>query len=268
MTSGALFALKFAVSGLLKDPKTWTPKLEHRLVGIGANAAGSGLEYLLRPFVYYPLTKEGRSTEGRPTGPGTAGWIPYAQLPYVQRRAIQVSEDANFFVHNGVDIEEIQAAIVQSFESGERSRGGSTLTQQLVKNLFLSRDRTAMRKVQELFLTLLVESSLTKEQIFEVYANIIEWGPELYGLNDAARYYFSKEPRRLSYREMVYLASVIPGPLLFHKYYEDGAVPAKHAGKVDFMLKRLRKLDTIKTDGELDQALAEKIRFVKKAAPQ
>ena len=266
MSSGAQFAMKYTMSGELRDPTTWQMKLEHSVAGI-EGVQGSGLEYLTGPFTYYPLTKKGRSEVGRPAGPGTEQWVDYARIPYAQRRAIQVSEDANFFLHNGLDVQEIQAALVGGLTSGDKTRGGSTLTQQLVKNLFLSRDRTAMRKVQELFITFLVESSMGKDQIFETYANMIEWGPNIYGLHEASYYYFARAPRQLSLKEMAYLASIIPGPILYHKYYEDDRIPPKHLAKINFLLKRLRKLNTIKTDQELQTALDERIRFRKGSTP-
>jgi hypothetical protein len=263
LSSAALFALKFSLSGALNDPEKWTLNLDHRLAGLGKDAEGSGLSFLSRPFTYYPLTKSGRSDEGFQTGPMTTNWIAYQDIEYIQRRLIQVSEDASFFVHKGIDLDEIKSAVVNALSTKERARGGSTLTQQLVKNLLLSRDRTAMRKVQELFLTFLIESSLGKEMIFELYANLIEWGPKLYGLHSAANYYFGKNPNTLSLREMAYLTSIIPGPLLFHKYYEDNAIPDTHQAKLDRMLKRLRRLNTIKTDEELQQALDETLVFKK-----
>ncbi len=267
MSAEAQFAAAFTMSGQLRDPQTWQPKFEHQMVGIGSRAQRSGLEFLLRPFEYYPLTKTGRSEKPKVVGPGTASWVPYTQIPYMQRRAIQVSEDANFWLHNGVDIEGVKSALVDGLSSGDKARGGSTLSQQLVKNLFLTRDRTAMRKLLELVISLLVESSLEKEQIFELYANIIEWGPGIYGLREAAYYYFGKSPRRLSTKEMAYLASIIPGPLLFHKYYLQGWVPPSHLSKVNLLLERLRRLNTIKTDEELKAATEEKIRFFRRSGP-
>ena len=263
LSAGALFALAFTISGKLKDPATWQPKIEHRLVGI--ERGGSGLDYLRQPFAFRPLTKTGRADKPLTVGPGTTSWVRYAQIPYAQRRAIQVAEDANFFLHNGVDVEEIRAALVHTLTTGERVRGGSTLTQQLVKNLFLTRDRTAMRKVQEVFLTFLLESAMDKDELFALYANIIEWGPGIYGLRAAAYYYFGEAPAKLTLKQMAYLATIIPGPLLFHKFYEQGWVPPSHLAKVDLLLERLHKLGTIKTQEELDEALAAKVTFTKRS---
>jgi len=261
LSAAALFALKFSMSGQLNDPENWNLSLEHRLAGLGKTSQGNGLGYLSTPFTYYPLTKKGRSEQGFQTGPMTSDWMSYRNLPYSQRRLIQVTEDASFFIHKGIDLDAIKAAVVSTLTDDNQVRGGSTLTQQLVKNLFLSRDRTAMRKVQELFLTFLLESSLSKETIFELYVNLIEWGPKIYGLNSASYYYFGKNPQRLSLKQMAYLTSIIPGPLLFHKYYETNLIPTKHHAKMNVMLKRLRRLNTIKTDEELQTALNEPIVF-------
>ncbi|MBI4820968.1 MAG: transglycosylase domain-containing protein [Deltaproteobacteria bacterium] len=256
-----LFALTFGMKGALRDPKTWEPRLDRRVIGVDG-VAGSGLEFLRTSFDYWPLTESGRAATPVRTGPDTSKWVRYANLPYPQRRSIQVSEDANFFLHDGVDIEEIKNAIEDGVTSGKRTRGGSTLTQQLVKNLFLSRDRTAQRKVQELVLTYLIEAALTKEEIFETYANVIEWGPNIYGLTDAAWYYFGKSPRGLTVKEMCYLTSIIPGPVLFHKYFENGYVPGAHLGKIGILLDRLYKIQAI-DDATYSASADEPIRFAR-----
>gem|GEM_PF-3414490 len=264
LSATALFALKFAISGALNAPEDWVLSLDHSLAGVDESNQAHGLTYLSMPFTYYPLTKNGRSERGFQTGPMTKNWIDYKKVPYSQRRLIQVSEDASFFVHKGVDLEAIKAAVVAGLTSTSQVRGGSTLTQQLVKNLFLSRDRTALRKVQEIFLTFLLESSLSKENIFELYMNVIEWGPNIYGLAKASQYYFGKSHNQLSLREMAYLTSIIPGPILYHKYFVENDIPMKHNQKINLMLRRLRRLNTIKTDEELNAALLEQLRFSKK----
>ncbi len=255
------FALTARLTGQLTDPETWQVAVDQRVIGVGANAQGSGLEPLLGPrFAYRPLTREGRSEAALEVGRATPSWVRYTEVPYFARRAVQVSEDASFFTHHGLDLDELRAAVVDAVATGERARGGSTLTQQLVKNLFLTRERTALRKVQELLLTFLVEASLTKEQIFELYLNVIEWGPELHGLRAAATNYFGKTPAQLTPREAAYLAAIIPGPILYHQHYEQGAVPAKFIPKVEGLLDKLVKLGTLKAEDlkPLDQ---DPIRF-------
>jgi transglycosylase-like protein len=263
LSPDVLFAFNFEMSGQLRDPTTWQPKLENRLTGIGSNGAGSGLEFLRSTFRYYPLTREGRSETGRLIGPDTAGWVSFRRIPYIQKRAVIISEDSTFYFHHGIDIAEIQDAISKGLTTGEKARGGSTLTQQLVKNLFLTRDRTALRKLQELLLTFHVESSLTKDQIFELYLNIIEWGPDIYGLKEASWHYFGKKPESLSPREMCFLAVIIPAPVSSHQQYESGYVSARTNAKIDSLLERLNRLGQLSNDA-YQEAKSTKIRFVRR----
>ncbi len=258
LSPAIMFAFSFSMAGQLRDPATWQPKLEH---GLGAKTgAVTGFEFVRGPFEYYPLTKEGRSNEPRIVGPGMPSWTPYERIPYLFRRAAQVSEDASFFQHQGIELAEMQNALARSAETGERTRGGSTISQQLVKNLFLSRDRSAVRKVQEVLLTLHMESVLSKEQIFELYLNVIEWGPGIYGAREAALHYFGRPPERLTLLEMAYLASIIPGPILYHKHFEEGFVPPKHLAKIHALLERLQRLGSI-SEADLAAAKEAKIRF-------
>lgn len=256
------FAVTFSMSGELKNPATWTPKLEHRFQGLDKPGVVTGIEYLEGEFEYRPLTKEGRTGIPRMVGKNKDNWIPYDRVPYVQRRCIVVSEDSTFFFHNGIEITEMQKAIQHAIETGEKARGGSTITQQLVKNLFLSRDRTALRKLQELLLTFYLESTLSKEYLFELYVNLIEWGPNIYGLRDASMHYFARPPRRLNGKEMSYLATIIPGPLLYHEYFEKGHVPYRHMRHVIGLLEKLNRFGSI-SDEQLAKAKDQRIRFIK-----
>jgi hypothetical protein len=262
MSASINFAFSFSMSGELQDPKTWTPKLEHTFQGLGAQGATSGIEYLTGTFDYRPLTKEGRSGEPRTVGRSRPSWTTFEELPYLMRRCILVAEDSTFFFHRGIELEEMRSAIQSAIETGEKARGGSTLTQQLVKNLFLSRDRTALRKLQELLLTFYLESTMKKEYLLELYVNLIEWGPNIYGIHDAAMHYFGKPPKKLTPKEMAYLATIIPGPLLYHRHYERGRVSSRTVGRVHGLLERLNRLGQL-SDAELAAAKAEKIRFFK-----
>lgn len=263
MSPSILFAASASVQGELKNPETWEPKFEYSMQGLDEPGVVTGLEYLAGTFEYFPLTKKGRSDTGIVTGPGTESWVPYKKIPYVQRRAIIVSEDANFPFHRGVDIAEVKNAIQESMKTQKRARGGSTLSQQLVKNLFLSRDRTALRKIQELLITLHVESVLDKEQIFELYANLIEWGPNLWGLNAATQHYFNRRPQRINPVEMGYLASIITNPVYYHEHYEQGYVPKKHMRGVRKLLETLNRLKQLK-DPDFERSKEQRVRFVRR----
>jgi penicillin-binding protein 1A len=265
LSTSVLFALSFSMSGELNAPATWQPVLEHSLQGLDREGAQSGLEVFAAPFDYYPLTPEGRRAEPVRIGPGTPSWVPYRNIPYVLRRAVIVSEDASFPFHRGIELDEIKNAIQSSLARGQRMRGGSTLTQQLAKNLFLTRDRTALRKLQELILTFHLESALSKDQLFELYMNVIEWGPDLYGIGPAARHYFGRPPEALSPLEMAYLASIIPNPVAFHAHYAQGAVPGAHLAKVHNLLERLTALGQLPAE-ELERAKASRLVFSRRGS--
>jgi hypothetical protein len=267
MSPNLAFALSASISGELKDPATWEPQLEHQFQAIDRKTSFTGLEFSEAPFAYYPLTPDGRRSEARTVGPTTPTWVPYDKIPYVQRRAIIVSEDANFPFHRGIDLEEVRAALRDAMDGGDEPRGGSTITQQLVKNLFLSRDRTAQRKALELLLTFHLESWLTKDDIFTLYANVIEWGPDVYGLAEASEHYFGRPPGRLTPLEMGYLATLIPSPIPLHRHYEEGAVPKKHMRKVIALLERLNRLGQL-SEAALAEARAGRIRFARPRAKE
>ena len=121
--------------------------------------------------------------------------MPYAQISPNLKRAVIVTEDAAFFDHDGIDLDEIKASLEKNWEEGQFLRGASTITQQLAKNLYLSPSRNPMRKVTELLITRRLEAALTKRRIFEIYLNMIEWGDGIFGCEAAARAYFGKTVR-------------------------------------------------------------------------
>lgn len=128
--------------------------------------------------------------------------------------AIMQSEDAGFFYHNGFIPSAIRESLIQDLKERRFARGGSTLSMQLVKNVFLSRNKTIARKLEEMLIVWLIESNrlTSKERMFEVYLNIVEWGPSVYGAAEASHFYFAKDPSRLTLAECIFLASIIPKP--------------------------------------------------------
>lgn len=165
-------------------------------------------------------------------------WVPYAQISDNLKRAIIASEDASFIEHDGVDMESLEKAWEKNAKAEQRAAqlnsrpaaspskaaivkapkiiGGSTITQQLAKNLFLSGERTLLRKGQELVLTLLLEALLNKQRILEIYLNSVEWGEGVFGAEAAAQHYYRKPASRLSALEAARLAVMLPRP----KYFE------------------------------------------------
>jgi monofunctional biosynthetic peptidoglycan transglycosylase len=139
-------------------------------------------------------------------------WVRYERIANTLRRAVLVAEDSAFFEHEGVDLEQLRESIEDTIETGKQLRGGSTITQQLAKNLYLSPSRNPVRKLKELLITRRLEAALTKRRILELYLNVIEWGDGIYGAEAAARTYFGKPAAALSAAEAALLAGAIINP--------------------------------------------------------
>ena len=167
-------------------------------------------------------------------------WVPYAAISPHLKRAVIASEDAGFVEHSGVEWD----AIEQAWERNQRAEaraeqrsqpgrarlvGGSTITQQLAKNLFLSGERTVLRKGQEFIITLMLEALLSKQRILEIYLNNVEWGEGLFGAQAAARHYFRKDAARLGPEEAARLAVMLPAPKRFEKRPGSAYVTARAA---------------------------------------
>ena len=140
-------------------------------------------------------------------------WVGFNGIPALLKESVRVAEDARFYEHEGIDYEEISEAVKKNLEQGRWARGASTITQQLAKNLYLSTEKSLVRKLKEYFLALHIEKELSKNRIFHMYLNVIELGPGIFGVEAAARHYFGKSVGQLSLEEIVLLTAVIPKPL-------------------------------------------------------
>jgi len=140
-------------------------------------------------------------------------WRSLKSIPVIFQKAVIFNEDANFYFHEGIDWEELRFALENFIFKQKSMRGASTLTQQLAKNLFLSPDRTMLRKLNEYWLARELESVLSKKRILELYLNTSEWGPGIFGCDRAARYWYKRDLSRLSADELIALASILPAPL-------------------------------------------------------
>jgi len=141
-------------------------------------------------------------------------WASYGHISPDLKRAVLVAEDDAFWQHEGVDFEQLQESIETDWARGKFSRGGSTITQQLAKNLYLSPSKNPLRKLRELILARRLEAELKKARILELYLNVIEWGDGVYGVESAARTYFRKSAAELSPQEAALLAAAIINPRL------------------------------------------------------
>ena len=166
----------------------------------------------------------------------------YTKLSQISRyvpRSVLALEDSRFYQHRGFDFVEVVDALESSLEDGERLRGASTLTQQLVKNLYLSPERSFRRKILEALIAVKMEATLTKSQIIEIYLNSIDWGRGLFGIRDAAFAYYRKHPSALTLKEALFLAAIIPNPSRFGRRVE-GQSPRRFVRRQ--MMKALREL--------------------------
>ena len=139
-------------------------------------------------------------------------WVPLARISPHLREAVVAAEDASFFTHEGFDWEGIKEAAKYNLKAGELKRGGSTITQQLAKNLYLSSERSLFRKAREALITRALEHQLTKARILELYLNVAEWGQGIYGAEAAARHHFQKSSQDLTADEGAWLAAILPSP--------------------------------------------------------
>ncbi len=140
-------------------------------------------------------------------------WVSFDEIPKLLKDTIRVTEDAAFYQHRGVDLAELKTAFKKNWQKGKYVRGASTITQQLAKNLYLSTDKSVIRKIKEYLIARRLENQLGKKRIFELYLNVIEFGPGIFGVQAAANFFFDKNINRLSLEEMVRLTAVIPKPL-------------------------------------------------------
>jgi len=185
-------------------------------------------------------------------------FIALRDIPPLFVRTLLLSEDAGFYAHSGIDLRELPSALLINWSRGGAARGASTITQQLAKNLFLSRDKEVGRKVQELAITFLLESALGKDRILEIYLNIIEWGPDLRGLRPAARHYFDCEPQALTPAQMAFLVAIIPGPIKYQRSFARGTPGPGLRLLIDNLLAKLRSVQAIGEE-EYQRALSEPI---------
>jgi monofunctional biosynthetic peptidoglycan transglycosylase len=174
------------------------------------------------------------------SGASSVAWrpVPASRISAYLKKAVLVGEDLEFFSHEGFSTYEIKQAIKEAIEEREAPRGASTITQQLAKNLWLSPSRNPMRKAKEVLLTKQLEKKLGKNRILELYLNVVELGPGIYGAEAAARHYFGKPASALTPREAAMLTASLPRPRQWHP----GVESSFYARRVDLILTRMRQV--------------------------
>jgi hypothetical protein len=177
-----------------------------------------------QPFTFLAMDGE-RPVRSFSVGPDNPSFIPLEQISPSLRNAVLICEDPSFFQHAGFVAESFRESMATNLKQRRFARGGSTISMQLVKNVFLSRNKSISRKLEEIMIVWLMERSrlVSKERMFEVYLNIIEWGPNVYGIGEASRFYFDKSPAQLTLEESIFLASIVPSPKAFrYRFGSDG----------------------------------------------
>ncbi len=177
-----------------------------------------------------------------PTDPG---YVKLKNISIHARNAIIVSEDGAFYAHKGFDWNELKSSFDKNMETGEYARGGSTITQQLAKNVYLSPEKSVLRKIREAMITVQIENLLSKDEILEKYLNVVEFGENLYGINAASKFYFKKSPANLTPAEGAFLAFLLPSPKKYSQSFRAKKL-TRFAGKqVRVIVDRLYKFKKI-----------------------
>jgi monofunctional biosynthetic peptidoglycan transglycosylase len=212
------------------------------LVAAGLAAAGAwwyvtlpdGAEFVRQNPVRTALMRdrETRNIHNRPIPqhiPQHILWAPMAEIAPALRHAVIVAEDANFYRHHGIDWEALRLALKRNWKERRLYRGGSTITQQLAKNLYLDPEKTVWRKITEGLIAMRMERQLSKTRILELYLNVAEWGRGVYGAGAAARHHFGKPAAELTIGEASWLAAILPAPLRYEHQPGAPAVTARAA---------------------------------------
>jgi hypothetical protein len=217
-----------------------------------------------RPWVRRVVGADGREISIE-SGPGTPDWVPFADVSRHLETAVLVCEDAHFFRHRGFDPEAIDNSIRQNVAAKRFVRGASTISMQLAKNLYLSHAKTLARKLQEAAFTLLLEQELSKQEILELYLNVIEFGPGIYGIGPAAQHYFNTNPADLSLGQSLYLASILPRPRQHH-FGDDGKLSRGLSEYLRKLMAIAHKIKRISQD-ELTEGEQEQVTFGEPYSP-
>jgi len=196
-----------------------------------------------------------------------ANWVSLGQISRAAIGAVIVSEDWSFYQHSGIDTKQIKEAIERDIDRGRLSHGASTITQQLIKNIYLSPEKSFSRKFKEIFMALRLEKVVPKSKILETYLNVVEWGPGFYGIGAASRYYFSKHPSELSPKEAAFLAMLLPNPVKYSQSFRNKSLSAYASKTVRNILLKMAQGGFI-TAEQRDAERSQKLSFEVRAVPE
>ncbi len=255
------FAPRLDVSVDMRDPEGLTLRLAGlpgscRIVSLGPHDPA----WLNDPFERE--VREGVSRAGIKVGPATEGYVALGSMPAYVGAAAYLSEEANFRTNKGFDLGLMRRAVRTNLKEGRYVYGGSSVSQQLVKNLFLSRDKTLSRKLEEALIVWKMESIVSKDRILELYLNCIEFGPDLYGIGPASWHYFGKPASKLSPLEGSFLAAIKPAPWFGERFRKNGQTPSQGwwQSRLEYIMGRLHEKGFIPAEA-LDEADPYVVRF-------
>jgi len=212
----------------------------------------------MRSKVIVPIKLADKTWVDREMGPKTTYWVPARLISNTVFMAVIASEDTSFFSHQGIDYHELKESIKKDWEEKRWARGASTITQQVVKNVYLSREKSLWRKFKELVWAREIEKVLTKTEILTFYLNMAEWGPSLYGIGAASRHYFDVPPSDLTAKQAAFLAVLLPSPIKFHSYFVKKELTPFARGRVSKVLRVMWKMGFLEDEQYYD-ALREKL---------
>lgn len=184
--------------------------------------------------------------------PGSKDYVPLGAISRHLQRAIVISEDSTFWNHKGFDWDEIQKSARENLSQGGYRRGGSTITQQLAKNLFLTKDKTLTRKLLEALIASRIEKNLKKKEILERYLNVIEFGPQIFGVKAASSFYFKKSPAELDAVESAFLTMLLPNPKKYARSFHQKTLTPFARKRISKILRDLHKTGHLSAEDHLD----------------
>jgi len=199
--------------------------------------------------------------------PTSGNYVKLSQVSSYMQKSVVLTEDSRFWEHNGFDFEELENSFKKNIEVGKFARGGSTITQQLAKNMFLSKDKTLTRKAIEALITVRMEKVLTKKEILEKYFNVVQFGKNIFGVKNAAQFYFKKHPSQLSIVESAFLTLLLPSPEIYAKsFHTKNLTPFAHK-RLNTIIDRLYQYHRI-DENEFISAKSELEYFLSQKPPE
>lgn len=180
--------------------------------------------------------------------PGSKDYVSFSNISKNLKNSVLTSEDGNFYGHNGFDFEEMKESFRKNLEKKTFVRGGSTITQQLAKNMFLNSEKTILRKIKEATITYQLEQVLSKNEILERYLNVVEFGPDIYGVKAASLYYFKKSPANLSLLESAFLTLLLPNPKKYSVSFQKRQLTKFARGRINQIINRMFDFNKISID--------------------